>query len=167
MRTILTLLCVFWAATATAQQVVRLAWDAPEGSNPDGYRLLYGPVPGAPTLSQEVGLRLDTELTLTEGTWYLTVVALEGGNVSPPSNEVSITIAGAPPPPPPPPPPPVDCAAVPLQIEVLRWPTNNGGKNLQYTSSYPVVTVTFISTKRTVTGMTFTDIRGCVTQVLR
>lgn len=149
------LLCLS-AVTAFSQTAYNFAWDAPVDASPMSYRLQYGSASGNPTTSQDVGLRLDGSLTLDPGTWYVSVVAVYDTSVSAPSNEVQVTV----------PQPPVDpCVADPLTVTVMRWPTNNGGKNLVYTASQPIATIVYTTSKNKVTAMRFTDTRGCTVTV--
>jgi chitodextrinase len=61
------------------------------------------------------------------------------------------------------------CAADPLRVTVTRWPTNAGGRNLQYTSSHQIANsgVAFGKLGKDLTSITFTDVRGCTTTVNR
>ncbi len=161
---ILALFFVLLSATsAFAQGTYNLAWDPAASTDVFGYSLIVATTPGGAGQTIDAGNGTTWQLSLDPGTFYVRAVAYYAEGVSGPSNELTIVVPG----PPPPPPPPDPCVDSPLAVNVTRWPTNNGGKNLAYTSNYPIVTTLFTSAKNQVTAILFTDTRGCQTTVSR
>jgi hypothetical protein len=81
-----------------ALTVVTLTWLAPPaGGTPTGYKIHYGPTAGAPILNKDVGNVLTTTLMLdlTEST-FVVVRAYNAFGEGPSSNEVNISLPGAP-----------------------------------------------------------------------
>ena len=88
---------------ASAQgHVLQAEWTpATSGCSPTGYVIRGGSRPGATDLgSVQMGAITNFSQEVLPGVYYLTVVAQNGPDVSPPSNEVRVNVDCAPPPPP-------------------------------------------------------------------
>jgi hypothetical protein len=83
--------------TATAQgPTVSVSWAAPaSGCPPTSYVVRAGSTPGATNLgSVNVGANTSISAPVAAGTYYVTVVAMNGALAGPPSSEVAVTVGG-------------------------------------------------------------------------
>jgi hypothetical protein len=67
---------------------VSLAWDPSPSQNVDGYRLYYGPTPGAQTVFVAAGLNTSATVDVAPGRHYFVARAFNAAGESAPSNEV-------------------------------------------------------------------------------
>lgn len=86
------------APAAMAQQNVTIGWDRNTDQYTAGYRVFYGPSPGNYIGNVDVGTAVTYRAAVPAGTTYYIVVRAynTGGQLGPPSNELSTTVSGAP-----------------------------------------------------------------------
>jgi hypothetical protein len=102
MKRLLSIAVLAWlcsAQQAAAQETITVMWDRNPEPEIAGYTLYSGSSPGVYTVSQWVGNVTQRVMTIPPGRYYFVVRARNiYGMESPPSAEVSTTIATAPPP---------------------------------------------------------------------